>query len=118
MDDSIIRRTASNLGMEPEGVGAVVSEFMLQLHRAQFERNEETGGGYLGESQIGTLFRALPRQAFFHFLGFYEHMQRDQAEWEQGYAHEHLARLAPRSDWAPFSHQMSGWKKGDYWVGR
>lgn len=118
MDDSIIQTTAENLGMETSMVAAVVDEFMLQLHRAQFERNEEKGGDYMGVSQIGSLFRALPPQAFFHFLGFYEFMQRDQAEWERGYANEYLMRLAPRSDWLPFSHQMSGWKSGNYWKGR
>jgi hypothetical protein len=118
MDDSIIQTAAENLGMETPMVAVVVDEFMLQLHRAQFERNEEKGGDYMGVSQIGTLFRALPPQAFFHFLGFYEFMQRDQAEWERGYASEYLARLAPRSEWLPFSRQMSGWKKGNYWEGR
>lgn len=118
MNDTIIQEAAKNLGMEPSDVAAVVDEFMLQLHRSQFERDEVEGGDYLGVSQIGALFRALPRQAFFHFLGFYEFTQRDQAEWEQGYASEFLARLAPRSEWAPFAHQMGGWKKGNYWVGR
>lgn len=118
MDESIIQSVATNLGMEQSEVAAVIDEFMLQLHRAQFERNEEEGGDYLGGSQIGTLFRALPRQAFFHFLGSYEFMQRDQAEWERGYANEFLMRLAPRSEWIPYSHQMSGWKKGNYWKGR
>lgn len=118
MDESIIGETAENLGMDREQVEAVVNEFMLQLHKAQFERNEVTAGDYLGATAIAALFRALPRQAFFHFLGFYEFMQRGQAEWQQGFAHEYLMRLAPRSEWLPFSHQMSGWKKGDYWVGR
>lgn len=118
MDESLIQTTAKNLGLETKTVAAVIDEFMLQLHRAQFERNELEGGDYLGVSQIGTLFRALPRQAFFHFLGFYEHMQRDQAEWEQGYANEYASRLAPRSEWAPFMHQMIGWKRGNYWTGR
>ena len=45
-------------------------------------------------------------------------MQRDQAEWEHGYAKEFLLRLAPRSEWLPFSLQMSEWKKGDYWERR
>lgn len=118
MDDSIIQTTAKNLGMELSDIAAVLDEFMLQLHRSQFERNEVEGGDYMGISQIGTLFRAMPRQAFFHFLGFYEYMQRDQAEWEPGYAHEYLMRLARPREWAPFSHQMSGWKKGNYWIGR
>lgn len=118
MNDSIIQTTAENLGMEPSEVAAVIDEFMLQLHRAQFERNEERGGDYMAVSQMGTLFRALPRQAYFHFLGFYEIMQRAQGSWETGYAREYLARLALRSEWLPFSHQMSGWKKGSYWVGR
>ena len=118
MKDSIIQAAAKRLGMEPSEVAGVVDEVMLQLHRAQFERNEERGGDYMGASQIGTLFRALPRQAFFHFLGFYEFMQRDQAEWERGYAKEFLLRLAPRSEWLPFSLQMSEWKKGDYWERR
>ncbi len=118
VDESIIQTAAENLCMEVSEVAAVVDEIMLQLHRAEFERNEVKGGDYLGVSQIGTLFRALPRQAFFHFLGFYEFMQRDQAEWERGYANEYLMRLAPRSEWLPFSHQMSGWKRGNYWEGR
>ncbi len=104
--------------MDAPEVSAVINEFMLQMHRAQFERNEEQGGSYLGVSQIGNLFRALPRQAFFHFLGFYEFMQRDQAEWERGYANEFFGRLAPRNEWLPFSHQMSGWKRGNYWTHR
>ena len=104
--------------MELSNVAAVVDEFMLQLHRAQYERDEARNGDYLGNSQIATLYRALPRQAFFHFLGFYECMQRAQAEWEPGYASEFLARLAPRGEWLPSSHQMSGWKRGNYWVGR
>lgn len=118
MDDSAIKNTAQNLGMETSDVEAVINEFMLQLHRAQHERNESKSGDYLGEGQIATLFRAMPRQAFFHFLGFYEYMQRSQAEWERGYADEHLARLAPRSEWLPYSHQMNGWAKGNYWMGR
>lgn len=115
MRDSLIKATANNLGMETSDVEAVVNEFMLQLHRAQFERDVVTSGDYLGASQIGTLFFALPRQAFFHFLGFYDHMQQGQAEWEQTYADEYLARLAPRKEWMPFQHQMSGWKRGSYW---
>ncbi|MBS0349077.1 MAG: hypothetical protein JSR69_21740 [Proteobacteria bacterium] len=118
MVDSIIQATAKNLGMDTSDVAAVANELMLQLHRAQFERNEVEGADYMGASQIGTLFRALPRKAFFHFLGFYEHMQLGQTEWEQGYASEYLARLAPRNEWQPYTHQMSGWKKGNYWVGR
>lgn len=118
MDDKIIQKTAENLGMETSEVAGVIDEFMLQLHRAQFERNEDRGGDYMGVSQIGTLFRALSKQAFFHFLGFYDFMQRDQAEWERGYSNEYLMRLAPRSEWLPFSHQMSGWKKGNYWEQR
>lgn len=118
MDDSFIQMTASNLGMDTSDVVSVINEFMLQLHRAQFERTEVEAGDYLGAGQIATLFRGLPRQAFFHFLGFYEFMQRDQAEWERGYASEYLNRLAPRSEWLPYSHQMSGWKLGDYWSGR
>ena len=118
MNESIMQTTAKNLGMELDEVEAVVNEFMLQLHKAKFERNEEDAGDYQGASAIASLFRALPQQAFFHFLGFYEFMQRAQGRWEQGSAHEYLARLAPRSEWLPFTHQMSGWKKGNYWVGR
>lgn len=118
MDDSAIKNTAQNLGMETSDVEAVINEFMLQLHRAQHERNEMKGGDYLGNSQIGALFRTMPRQAFFHFLGFYEFMQRDQAEWEPGYVHEFISRLAPRCEWLPHSHQMNGWAKGNYWMGR
>ena len=118
MNESIIQTTAESLRIEPSEVAAVIDEFMLQLHRAQFERNEERDGDYMAVSQMGTLFRALPRQAYFHFLGLYEFMQRDQAGWERGYASEYLVRLAPRSEWLPFSRQMSGWKKGNYWKGR
>lgn len=116
MDNSIIKETAMNLGMEPRNVVTVADEFMLRLRRAQFERYEPEGGDYLGASPVGTLFRALPRQAFFHFLGLYQSMQRDHAEWKQGYASK--VRLASRSEWFPFAHQMEGWKKGNYWVGR
>ncbi len=118
MDDTVIQKSAESLGMEPSAVAAVINEFMLQLHRAQYERNTEKQSDYLGCSQIGVLFRALPRRAFFHFLGFYEFMQRDQAEWERGYAHEFLMRLAPRVEWQAASDEMAGWTFGSYWKNR
>lgn len=118
MNESIISETAENLGMDTAEVEAVINEFMLQLHKAQFERNEIVAGDYLGGTDIAVLFRALPRQSFFHFLRFYEFMQRDQTGWEQGFASEFLMRLAPRSEWLPYAHQMSGWKQGKYWASR
>ena len=98
-----VATTAANLGKESSDVGQVVAEFLLQLHRDLVEY-EGFNGDYLGE----TLSHRLPPQAFFHLLGFLERFS-ERYEWEPGTSHEYLARLGSRTDWLPYSHQLSGW---------
>lgn len=99
----LVGETASNLGLERDAVAAVLDEFLLQLHRGLVEY-EGFNGDYVGEH----LSHHLPKQAFFHLLGFLDRFS-ERYEWEPGTAHEYLARLGTRADWQPFSHQLDGW---------
>jgi hypothetical protein len=99
----VLGDTASNLGLEASTVASVLDEFMLQLHRGLVEY-EGFNGDYIGEN----LSHRMPKQAFFHLLGFLDRFS-ERYEWEPGTAHEYLARLGPRADWQPFSHQLGGW---------
>ncbi len=95
--------TSVNLGLERSAVAIVLDEFFLQLHRGLVEY-EGFNGDYIGEN----LSHHLPKQAFFHLLGFLDRFS-ERYEWEPGTAHEYLARLGSRADWQPFTHQLGGW---------
>lgn len=98
-----IGTTAGNLGLDETMVSSVIDEFMLQLHRDMVEY-EGLNGDYLGES----LAHNLPKQAFFHLLGFLDRFS-ERYQWESETAHEYLLRLGRCADWLPFSHQLQGW---------
>lgn len=95
--------TSANLGLEHSVVAGVLDEFFLQLHRGLVEY-EGFNGDYIGEN----LSHRLPKQAFFHLLGFLDRFS-ERYEWEPGTAHEYLARLGPRAESQPYTHQLGGW---------
>jgi hypothetical protein len=99
----LVGETAANLCLDRSTVASVLDEFMLRLHRGLVEY-EGFNGDYIGEH----LSHRLPKQAFFHLLGFLDRFS-ERYEWEPGTAHEYIARLGVRADWQPFSHQLGGW---------
>lgn len=100
-----VGETAANLDLEVSVVHSVIGDFMLQLHRDLVEY-EGINGDYIGES----LSHRLPRQAFFHLLGFLDCFS-ERYGWQPGSAGEYLGRLGSRADWLPFAHQQEGWVK-------
>jgi hypothetical protein len=104
MNDRLIAEIAQNTGIDDDVVIHVANELMLQLHRRLFEYRG-LNGDFIGEElhlQIGP-------QAFYHLLGFLD-LFSDRYQWERGSATEYLLRLGRRADWAPFQHQMEGWR--------
>jgi hypothetical protein len=100
----MISEIADNLGFEEDMVKAVVAEFALQLHRHTLEYP-----GLSGDLIGGCLFAQLDRQAFYHLLGFLDHFMQHY-DWDECAADEYLLRLGSRHEWAPFQHQMAGWR--------
>ncbi|WP_143134387.1 hypothetical protein [Burkholderia ubonensis] len=98
---TLVQRVAENLGKDESDVDAVLSEFTLQLHRALFEKFE---GDYLAQ-----LYRELPHQAYFHFLGFLDRLAAWYGPIDSHIVSEYLSRLAGRAVWRPFVHQMEAW---------
>lgn len=102
----MIKEIADNVGEEGELVENVLNEFCYQLHKGIFEY-EGINGDFIGEE----LSHILPRQAFYHLLGFLQEFANKYG-FDENSAAEYLGRLGTRSTWLPFRHQMSGWKKG------
>lgn len=102
-ESDLVGESAANLGLERSTVVAVLDEFLLQRHRGLVEY-EGFNGDCIGEH----LSHCMPRQAFFHLLGFLDRFS-ERCEWEPETAHEYLARLGTRADWQPHSHQLCGW---------
>jgi hypothetical protein len=101
----ITAEAAKNLGMEEEDVRKVVDEVMLLLHKGIAEHQVGGRQDYIG----GALHFEVGPQAFYHLLGFLDEFS-GKYKWEPGDATEYLLRLGRRSDWAPFQHQVRGWK--------
>lgn len=105
--DYLMEDVAKNLGLERETVEAVVDEMMLQLHKQIFEY-KGLNGDYIGE----TLHYQINEQAYYHLLGFLDQFS-EKYIWDDRPANEYLLRLGGRIRWAPYRHQMLGWKESD-----
>lgn len=99
---SIIQKVSENLAMDTDDVEAVVNEFMLNLHRSLFEESK-------GDDIHSSLYRELPRQAYFHFMLFLERFSEWFGELDSYTVTEYLTRLGGRAAWQPFVHQMASW---------
>src|SRR5437879_1703248 len=104
MPPTIISEIADNLGFEEDVVKAVVAEFALQLHRHALEYRG-LNGDFIGE----CLWNQVDRQAFYHLLGFLDYFT-ERYDWDECSGNEYLLRLGSRHEWAPFQHQMAGWR--------
>ena len=104
MEPTMINEIAVSLGIEESEVLAVIAEFALQLHKRALEYRG-LNGDFIGEE----LSYQVSPQAFYHLLGFLDYFS-DRYSWSPGDATEYLLRLGRKADWAPFNHQMSGWK--------
>lgn len=104
MEPSMIDEIAVSLGIDKSEVLAVIAEFALQLHKRALEYRG-LNGDFIGED----LWHQVSPQAFYHLLGFLDYFS-DRYSWSRGDATEYLLRLGRKADWAPFNHQMSGWK--------
>lgn len=98
---SLREEMSERLGLDESLVMAVVDEFMLQLHRRATDRDDDYIGGAL-QFDIGP-------QALFHFLYFLDYFSKHYS-WEPGTAGEYLLRIGSKREWAPFVHQVEGWR--------
>ncbi len=103
MEKTLIDEIAEALNMERDEISAVIDEFVLQLHRRQYEY-KGLNGDYLGEE----LHYHITKKAYYHLLGFLDTFS-ERYEWDS--ASEYLLRLGKQSEWMPFKQQIKSWEK-------
>lgn len=97
-------RIADRTGVAPGPACSVVTQFLKQLHRCQYERPDK-------ETPLEMVYHDCDPAAFFHFVLFLQGASKEGA-WEPGIASEYLARMGPigHESWDEFSEELKDWK--------
>lgn len=94
--------TASKIGIE--NVMLVVEEFLLRLHKLEYEMDE------YGVDFVQEIRWQMSDRALFHLLGFIESFSK-KVSWEPGAIGEYLGRMPPCERWERLSAEMKHWKR-------
>ena len=103
MSDSILASVADSAGVDAETAALVVEEFLMRLHKMEYESNYEQFGF------IENIWQQLSPRAFYHLLGFIEFHDANGA-WETGYMGEYLGRMPPEERWEVPFNETKQWK--------
>ncbi len=99
----MINEIAQTVGVSEDQANNVVEEFLLRLHKMEYEGGEMYG-------LIETIWPMISIRSLFHLLGFLESWS-DRTNWETGYMHEYLMRIAPNQNWDEIELDTEGWKR-------
>lgn len=101
---AITREVAEAADVDENVASLVIEEFLLRLHRLEYEKKYKQGG------LVENIWSQLSDRAFFHLLGFFE-CNSENSCWETGYMNEYLGRMPPCERWGELSEEMKDWKK-------
>lgn len=103
-DELIVAAVAESAGVDEETASRVIEEFLLRLHKLEYERNYRHGG------LIENIWRQLSARAFYHLLGFLE-SRSENSEWEPGTMNQYLGRMPGDDRWERPFNEMMQWKR-------
>jgi hypothetical protein len=83
---------------------SVVEEFLLRLHKLEYERSE------YGVDFVEEIRWEMSDRALFHLLGFIESFSK-KGTWQPGDIGEYLGRMPPCETWQELSQEMENWKR-------
>lgn len=103
-DELIVAAVAESAGVDERTASIVIEEFLLRLHKLEYENNYKHGG------LIENIWHQLSERAFYHLLGFLE-SRSENSEWEAGTMNQYLGRMPPDERWERPFNEMMQWRR-------
>lgn len=99
----MINEISKTAGVSAAQANKVVEEFLLRIHKMEYEKGEQYG-------LVESIRWQVSERSLYHLLGFIESWSEANS-WENGYMNEYLGRMPLVGTWEEIGQETEGWKR-------